>query len=248
MTSLNFATHGNADKPAVMLLHGFMSCNAQWMLNIDALAEHFYLVTVELWGHGDSPTPQDESFYTIECYIEQFETIRTQLGISNWAVIGQSYGAGVILRYANQHQDVCRAVIATNSRSAFSTVLGSEEAQRRAFPDRPNLRRLPYHPIHARRFPEDVKAALVEKADAMSPDAVRLGGNLGATLNCRELVKTFPLPLLIVNGKFEKSFQTDLSSLKSEAPHLNIVDLDGGHSVNIEAAQGFNTAALTFLQ
>ena len=38
MTHLNFETVGNPQHPSVMLLHGFMSSNAQWLANIDALS------------------------------------------------------------------------------------------------------------------------------------------------------------------------------------------------------------------
>ena len=247
MPRLNFETHGNPDNPAVLLLHGFMSSNAQWLTNLDALTAQYFLVAVELWGHGESPTPSDPARYTLESYYEQFESIRSELGISRWAVIGQSYGAGIVLNYARTYLEVCIAAVATNSRSAFGSLI-EESSNRRERSGLPaDLRKLPYHPIHARRFPEQVKAALVESADAMDPVAIRLGGQLGAALNCRALVADFPLPLLITNGKFERSFQADLRSLRAAVPNLNVVDLEGGHSVNIEASDGFNAAVLAFL-
>ncbi len=247
MPRLNFETHGNPDDPAVLLVHGFMSCNAQWLTNLDALAARHFLVAVELWGHGGSPTPSDPDCYTLATYYEQFESIRSELGIARWAVIGQSYGAGIILNYARAYPEVCTAAIATNSRSAFGSLI-EENSRRRERSEPPaDLRELPYHPIHARRFPESVKDALVASADAMVPQAIQLGGQLGIELNCRELVAEFEQPLLITNGKFEKSFQADLESLRAAVPSLNVIDLGGGHSVNIEASDGFNAAVLAFL-
>ena len=43
MTRLHFQTVGNPEHPAILLLHGFMSCNGQWLLNQEALSERFYL-------------------------------------------------------------------------------------------------------------------------------------------------------------------------------------------------------------
>ena len=43
-------------------------------------------------------------------------------------------------------------------------------------------RRLPYHPIHARRFPPHVQDTLVAKADAITVEAIRLGGKVGSGL------------------------------------------------------------------
>ena len=248
--SLAYQTHGDPSNPAIMLLHGFMSSNAQWLLNTQALADGYFLVTVELWGHGDCATPDDPAVYTIDAYIRQFEQIRQQLGMDHWHVIGQSYGAGLVINYAITRPQQIGKVVATNSRSAFAA-LSSDHARGRdgARPrqGQGDLRKLPYHPIHARRFPAQVKQALVDKADAMEPEAVALGGSLGAKLNCTQRLDELHRPLLITNGKYEKSFQEDLRSLQASYPKLNVVHLDGGHSVNIEAAEQFNRAVLEFL-
>ena len=180
---LAYETHGDPTKPAVLLLHGFISCNAQWLLNRDTLGANHYLVMVELWGHGNSPTPTDITHYTLDAYCEQFETIRATLNIKQWHVIGQSYGVGIIMNYAVRFSKVCLAVVATNSRSAFGQVSASEANSR--YPKnlakkevKLELRKLPYHPIHARRFPAHVKQALVTSAGAMSADAIKLGGGI----------------------------------------------------------------------
>ncbi len=251
-SSLAYQTHGDPSHPAIMLLHGFMSCNAQWLLNVEALAAGYFLVTVELWGHGDSPTPDDPDLYTVEAYIRQFEQIRRQLGIEQWHVIGQSYGAGLVINYAIAEPDHIGKVVATNSRSAFAAAAAGKARRRdteAAAPRREpgDLRKLPYHPIHARRFPARVKQALVEKADAMSPRAIELGGTLGAKLNCTRRLHELQMPLLVTNGKYEKSFQDDLRQLLAQYPDLNVAHLEGGHSVNIEAAEQFNRAVLAFL-
>ena len=247
MPTLNYEAHGNPESPAVLLLHGFMSSNAQWMPNTVALGKAFFLITVELWGHGASPCPDESGFYSLEAYYTQFEAIRAELNIEAWSLIGQSYGAGIVMNYALAHQEFCRAVVATNSRSAFGSMI-EERGDKRPAPPPLNLRELPYHPIHARRFPDAVKDALVASADNMSPAAVELGGRLGSSLNCRALVADYPLPLLITNGKYEKSFQQDLAALRKRAPDLNVIDLDGGHSVNIEAAEQFNDCVCAFLR
>ena len=245
---LNYETHGSPKQPALLMVHGFMSCNGQWLANIERLSKRYYLVCVELWGHGASPTPTEESCYSQQSYAEQFEHIRQALGIESWSVVGQSYGAGIVLRYAASHQSACVAAVATNSRSAFGS-MREEHEERSALPrEGLDVRKLPYHPIHARRFPDHIKSELVSKADGMSADAIRLGGLLGPTLNCRELVVDYPLPLLIANGCYEKSFQEDLVRLRESSPDLNVVDLPGGHSVNIEAAVEFDDAVLSFLQ
>ncbi|MEM7218029.1 MAG: alpha/beta fold hydrolase [Pseudomonadota bacterium] len=250
--ALNFETRGDAGAPAVMLLHGFMSSNAQWLANEAALAARHRLVMVELWGHGDSPLPQDLDAFSVDAYVAQFEAIRRQLDISEWALIGQSYGAGLVLRYAQRCPDVCRRVVVTNSRSAFGSLAARPEGRSE---DRDagnplagdfNLRDLPYHPIHARRFPDEIKAPMVAAADRMPRDAIRHGGRLGADLHSVALLGELTMPVLLTNGRYEKSFQADADALRARYPELAIVDLEGGHSINIEAADGFDAAVLRF--
>ncbi len=248
MTKLACTTAGDPGAPAVMLLHGFMSCNSQWLLNREALAREHYLLMVELWGHGDSPAPEDPACFSVAAYTAQFEEIRRAQGINQWAVIGQSYGAGLVIQYALQHPGVCTRVVVTNSRSAFGPPTADADRRDPAPDSTVQPRQLPYHPIHARRFPPHVQQALVEKADAMQPHSIQLGGRLGADLNCRDKLANLQQPLLLTNGRYEKSFQTDLQALLQTCPNLNVVHLDGGHSVNIEAAEGFNRAVLEFLQ
>ena len=62
-----------------ILLARFLSSSAQWILNLNALGKVCQPVTVDLWGHGKSPAPEDRHLYTAH-YGEQFEYIRTTLG------------------------------------------------------------------------------------------------------------------------------------------------------------------------
>ncbi len=245
---LHYECLGDPQAPAVMLLHGFMSSNAQWLMN-QALAQHHHLVMVELWGHGSSPLPEDDDAFTVAAYVDQFEAIREKLDIDRWAVVGQSYGAGLVIRYAARQPDRVPAVVVTNSRSAFGQVPAAAKERPQADLRAPELelRALPDHPVHARRFPEHVKAALVASADAMTPEAVRRSGRLGARLNCLDMLSEVRAPMLLTNGQYEKSFQADAAYLREAHPHIEVVDLPAGHSVNIEAHEQFDAAVRTFL-
>lgn len=242
-------TYGNPDNPPVLLLHGFMSSRYQWMGNQDALSEHFFLVMVELWGHGDSPAPTSNASYNTSTYVAEFERIRKNLGLARWHLIGQSYGAGLIIAYAIAHPERTQAVVITNSRSALATgpvkPRSAPSAAKKA-PAEFNPRRLPYHPIHARRFPNDVRDALVTTADAIDALTIELTSALAVRLNSIDAIASLLNRLLIVNGVFEKSFQQDMKVLKQRYPDLESIDLEGGHSVNIEAADGFNEAVIQF--
>lgn len=231
-----------------MLLHGFMSCNAQWMPNIDALSRSHFLVMVELFGHGKSPSASDASDCSIATYSQEFEHIRTQLGIDAWHLIGQSYGAGLVLHYAHTVPNRCRGIVVTNSRSAFGNVTERSQSRRAPSLNKPfDPRHLPFHPIHARRLPAAVKSAMIRSADAMSEGTIQLAGEFAADLSASHLLADLGAQVLIVNGIYEKAFQADIEALAIRYRDLKVARIQGGHSVNIDAADAFNRTVLDFL-
>ena len=251
---LNYRTTGDPKRPALLLVHGFLSSNAQWQPNLDLLGERFFVVLAELWGHGDSPLPADDSAFTIPRYVAEFEHIRNELNLGCWGVVGQSYAAGLAINYAIAHPERVTGLAVTNSRSAFGDIATArkEKARRNQIAastlteKQKNNRHMPIHPIYAKRLPADVKARLVACADNMTEEAINKGGLIRRALNSESLIDSITPPFMIANGVYEKSFQVDLSRLKTGRPGLKVVDMQGGHAVNIEAADEFSATMIQF--
>jgi pimeloyl-ACP methyl ester carboxylesterase len=248
MERLHVEVEGDEARPALLLIHGFMSCNLQWSRNCERLREHFLLVAVELWGHGGSPNPSDPARYAVEGYVEEFERIRERVGAERWYVCGQSFGAGIAIRYALVHPDRVAGLAITNSRSALNDVsgdagrVGGLDAWKALDP-----RALPYHPCHAKRFPSELKTRMEATADAIPRDALwHATVTTARGLSCRRVAAELAVPTLLVNGRFERSFQPDRDFAARSIPQLEVVDLDAGHSVNIEAPEAFDRALIDF--
>lgn len=248
MERLSVDVSGEEARPALLLLHGFLSSNLQWSLNRQALTEHFRLVEVELWGHGKSPTPRDPASYGVDRYLVELEDIRRELGVDRWWMCGQSFGAGIAIRYALAHRQAMRGLIFTNSRSALSDVTRDPANRLRAESwETLDSRKLPFHPCHAKRFPPELKARMVAAADAVESYALQQAvTTTGRDVACQKDAHRLKLPTLLVNGRFEKIFQPDRDFAAATIPDIEIVDLDAGHSVNIEAAAGFDRALIEF--
>ena len=110
------------------------------------------------------------------------------------------------------------------------------------------LRAEHFHPRFARRFPPDLREALSRDADRIDPPSyIRLIGDIAPALSLNGVPGSVPkVPTLLVNGRHEKAFQACRDTLAEAWPSLEIVDIDGGHSVNIENAAGFDAALLGF--
>jgi pimeloyl-ACP methyl ester carboxylesterase len=248
VAELHVQHEGPEEAPALLLVHGFLSSNLQWAPNFDALCREFRLAAAELWGHGGSAAPRDPQLYTTAGYAAQFERLRAELGVERWLVCGQSFGAGIAIQYALKHPESVRGLIVTNSRSAFSNVArdsrSSGDLERWESTD---FRTLPFHPVHAKRFPEALKQRMVAAADRVEAYAVwQAMQSTAPALSCRDVAGQIETPMLLVNGRFEKVFQPDREFAAREVPGIEVLDLDAGHSVNIEAAAPFNEAVIDF--
>lgn len=244
---LNYEVTGNPDGPTLVLMHGFMSSNAQWDLNVAPLGEHLQLVLVELMGHGASPTPDDPVHYQLASTMATLESIRESLGLNTWWAGGHSMGGATAIRYAMANPDVVNGVVFTNTRAAFALARVGAQDMTDIGETVEDLRALPYHPINARRFPEDLKTRLVEAADRMHPFALQQVIANRSSLSSVDDLDSLEVPAMLINGRYERAFQPCVSQATAALPALEVIELEGGHSVNVEEPDGYNAAVLKFV-
>jgi 2-succinyl-6-hydroxy-2,4-cyclohexadiene-1-carboxylate synthase len=241
--------------PYLLLVHGILSSRAQWVLNLEALSQVARPVVIELWGHGRSPAPESADLYRPEGYVKVFEQIREGLGVSDWLVCGQSLGAALTLRYALDHPERFIAHVITNSMSAFREIDDLEAAVKGAnfFAEKllelgaEGLTKIPVHPINARSLRKEVKEPLLEDCKALNvlgvANTIRY---TSAELSLLEECEKNKVPTLLVCGQREKRFQSRRDYAQAHMPLLEIIDLYGGHAVNIDAAKAFNQTVCAF--
>lgn len=88
--------------PPLILLHGFFYDSYLWAENIDALAQHFKVYALDLWGCGYSTRALQDYGYPL--YAEQVRLFMDALGIDRASFIGQSMGAGTAIKFCVQHR------------------------------------------------------------------------------------------------------------------------------------------------
>ena len=259
MQRLSYATLGSADKPPVLLMHGFMSSNLQWALNQEALAQHFYLVMIEMWDHGESPNSESQDDYSPDRYAEQVKYICDELSLGSVALVGHSLGSAVLIQFALHYPEYVCGILFTNAKmviadekislerlDVLSDVLSEpmidDPEKRKAF-----SRKLPMHPIHSRRLPEGLKPAFIDAADRVPLEGLQNSRQNAQALNCRTRLRELKVPVLIVNGVFEKALQPYIDGLRGRHENITVIDVQAGHSPNLDDAEKFNKIALDFL-
>lgn len=242
-------THG----PHLLMVHGLMSSRAQWLLNLKSLTEFCRPVIVELFGHGRSPSPQDPIAYYPENYVREFERIRQEEGLDKWFICGQSLGASLTLRYSFSHPERVKAQIFTNSLSALSDTREIENPEGLVKlmlqGGRERLDQFPVNPTRSRFLNPDVRKALVNDINLINMEGFA-NTLLYLTPRCsvRNLIKEINVPTLLVVGKFDKPFSQLIAKFRENILNLKVIELDGGHAVNVDAAERFNESVREFIE
>lgn len=239
----------------LLLVHGLMASRNNWRPNLERLSAAFNLVVVDLPGHGRSPAPADPDAWTPDAMVAMLDDIRAGLGLDRWCLCGQSFGAGLTIRYALSHPQRVPAQVFTNARTVFRDESDpAEQAARDARAaairqgGREALRNERFHPRFAHRFPADLRAQLCADAEAMDLDGyARILDTTLPMATLRHRARDCRVPSLLVNGRHERQFQPVRARMDQLWPDLEVVDIDGGHAVNIENAEGFDAATLDFL-
>lgn len=242
--------------PYLLLIHGFLSSSAQWRPNIEALGEVCRPVTLELYGHGRSPSPAALGPYQTPRYAEAIDDIRVQLAVDSWFVCGYSLGAAVSIRYALDYPHRVRGHIFTNSASAFAErrmgdawrANARESAMRIRAGGKDAVERIAVHPKRAKRLPHDVYEALLADAERIDPEGIANAmESMMPTASVRDELQHNKKPALLVCGRFEKRFAPHRAHAEAVMPHLEVVDVDSGHAVNMAAADAFNAHVAAFI-
>ncbi|PRZ44135.1 2-succinyl-6-hydroxy-2,4-cyclohexadiene-1-carboxylate synthase [Antricoccus suffuscus] len=238
----------------MLMLHGMLSSNAQWDLNRDALGREFRLLMVELPGHGRSPAYDEPADYSPSHVIAELELIRVEAGIDRWWVCGQSLGGAIAIRYCLAHPEHVFGLIFTNSRAAFGVSRSAQLTPDRsgngndATPPGPKVTRdLPMHPANATRLPQPLKDRMIDAADAVQ---MQTFFDFASRMHEWQSVGDFAqlqVPVLLVNGRWEKRFQPCIPEARSAIARLDVVDIEGGHAINAEKSDDFNAAVLDFV-
>ena len=97
--------------PPLLLLHAGASSSAQWERALAALAPRWSVLAPDLYGHGDTPCPEDMSPETL--LARQVAVLRALLaGRGGPAhVVGHSYGAVLALRLAADVPEQVRGIV-----------------------------------------------------------------------------------------------------------------------------------------
>ena len=252
MTRLHCEVAGRGE--AVLLIHGMALDLRMWDDQVDALAQRYHVVRVDLPGFGRSPAvsgPYSNG--------EALKGTLDALGIERAHVVGLSMGGRIAAEFVQWHPEAVRSLVLVDADitglpfRTLGATLGPIIAAGKAGDVAAAKRMFLAHPIFdaARRIP-GVAARLQRMSDEYSGWHF---ANAGSGLERRPAVKTsealesFRLPTLVLVGELDAPDLHALAdTVAARVPGARKQVLPGvGHMPNMEDPASFNAALLGFL-
>ena len=117
---------GSKDSPAIVLLHGFPSSSHMFRDLIPQLWDKFHVIAPDYLGFGYSDAPSVHQFeYTFDNLAAHVEDLLFKnLGLKQFSIYVQDYGAPVGYRIASKHQSAIQGIVVQNG-NAYVEGIGS---------------------------------------------------------------------------------------------------------------------------
>lgn len=112
---LFFREAGDPSSPTVVLLHGFPTSSYTFRGLIPQLADRYHVIAPDHLGFGLSDAPPVDQFdYTFDALADLTEGLLRALGVVQYAMYVQDYGAPIGWRLALRDPDAITAIVTQN--------------------------------------------------------------------------------------------------------------------------------------
>ncbi|KAI4316887.1 hypothetical protein L6164_024821 [Bauhinia variegata] len=111
------------DSPTLVMVHGYGASQGFFFRNYDALARRFRVIAIDQLGWGGSSRPDFTCRSTEETeawFIDSFEEWRKAKNLTNFILLGHSFGGYVAAKYALKHPEHVQHLILVGS-AGFSS-------------------------------------------------------------------------------------------------------------------------------
>ena len=118
---------GSKHSPTIVLLHGFPSSSHMFRDLIPQLSDKFHVIAPDYVGFGYSDAPGVQEFeYTFDNLAAHIEDLLFQnLGLKQFNIYVQDYGAPIGYRIAASHPDAIRGIVVQNGNAYVEGIGGA---------------------------------------------------------------------------------------------------------------------------
>ncbi|MFK8022449.1 MAG: alpha/beta fold hydrolase [Ilumatobacter sp.] len=102
----------------IVFVHGLGMTATTWGACMDALADRYHVVAVDLPGHGESPCPEDPDAFTRDAALADLDEVIDSLDTPP-VLVGHSLGGYLALAHAATRPDATTGIVVLNTGPGF---------------------------------------------------------------------------------------------------------------------------------
>ncbi|MBP8974919.1 MAG: alpha/beta fold hydrolase [Anaerolineae bacterium] len=256
---LFYKAHGDPSADPLLLICGVGQWRASWWRNVGPLAEHFYVITFDNRGIGDSDKPDVP--YSLDMLAEDTLGLLDALKIERAHVFGHSLGGGIALFMARkQPQRVASLILASTLYWGPQVAMPSARAMQ-ALQDRSGDplelvkrgTRIATAEGFEARDPEGFQRLIDLRFSSQQTPALYLRqSSAGLAYFQQDHIADFtpPMPVLLLVGEHDEvTPPANSQAIAAAWPGAQMQAIpDAGHLFFIERADAANQAILEFLK
>lgn len=255
--------HGNCQLPSIVLLHGFTGSTSTWQETIHALASDYYVVAVDLIGHGQTEAPLEPQRYHMEEQLADLREVLMRLSIVRPLLCGYSMGGRVALAYATTYPDEVAGVVLESSSPGLRSM--EERCQRRQadaqlaeWMERDGIEKfvdfwqaIPL--FHSQRKVSDERR-LALRQERLSQQVSGLANSLrgigtGSQPSYWGMLDQLTCPVLLVTGSEDPKFVEIAREMMKYLPNVKHQTInEAGHAIHVEKPRQFATMIKSYLK
>ncbi|MGM0624120.1 MAG: alpha/beta fold hydrolase [Campylobacterota bacterium] len=250
---LEVYTAGNTNSRPIIFIHGFPFDHSIWNEAVAQLQNDYYCISYDIRGFGRSKTAHGQ--YTMESYVDDLETIITQLQLQQVILCGFSMGGYIALR-ASERLQTCKAfILANTTTSADDNTAKLKRAKAIKSIEKegvaPFLDTFFSAAFTKHYLQEDEQTVAKLKTKILSFDRVGIKGGLLAMISrtdTAQSLQALPQSLLISAGEDKIIPPQEMKDMAAKIPNSQYVVIpNSGHVSMLEKPQEFIEAIQSFL-
>lgn len=243
-----FEGRGKNEKPAMVLVHGFGSSKDVWLRCSKHLKDDFYLIAIDLPGHGESAKIMDRD-YSMYSQVSYLRDIIAELSLERPHLAGNSMGGTLVTLYAARYPEDVASIILLNP--AGISAHESEFMEQLARGENPLLVANTSDYMHVLDFTMEQKpfllwpisSVLAQKAVSNRPIHEKIFADtrlkdslLNGRKGFREILGNIRVPALLIWGRYDRLVNVENAAVfNALIPDSRLVILNGaGHVPMLE--------------
>ncbi len=229
----------------VILVHGWTCDDRTWQSQVPELARDYWVITLDLPGHGKSESPRDGKL-SMDLFARAIEAVRSEAKADRVVLVGHSMGTAAIVQYARLYPQHTVALVIvdgslTSPEKARSVLLSSAKKYAESMKVREAMIERMFSPTTT----EETKKLVLSMVSA-APAATAVGAMEAFVDPTIWKDDVFTQPVL---GIFpEGPLPDDTTYMKTRFPNLEYVQIPStGHFLMLEKPEEFNRLLRSFL-